>query len=240
MGFVVVLAVVLVGYFLIKPPRSEDEGIPGAKVTGEIEPIKITQVDIKETNFSGSKPAIAGSAEVARVTREYVDQQVKDFKGDADRDVPDVREKFGADHPAANYTIDIEAKYMPGTKTNSIILNMYMYTGGANGNSLYTVFTESKKTGEMLSLSDIILTAKKEEFRMLVVNNLLSWRPEDSEGLVLFEDVVGGLTFDSFKDWSLDSENLTLYFDKYEIGPGVLGAMAFPISRSKIESYLAL
>jgi hypothetical protein len=49
---------------------------------------------------------------------------------------------------------------------------------------------------------------------------------------------VDNLKFESFSNWSMDEENLTLYFSQYEIGPGVLGPVAFPIPLTKIKDFL--
>lgn len=240
-GFVIVLVVVLAGYFLIHSPTNMVEENPDDKVTGEETPIKITEVDIKEANFTGKKPVVEGSARIAVEARKYIDDQVKMFKADADIEVPDMRDKFGEDHPTANYTFEMEAKYVPGTKTDSIVLSSYLYTGGANGNSLYTVFTENNATGELYPLSKLVKADKQEAFTDLVKKSLISWRPEGSEGLVVFEEVIQeDLTFEMLKDYTLDEKNLTLYFDKYEIGPGALGAVPFAIPLSRMEGMLTL
>lgn len=240
-GFIVVMCVALVGYWLINRPNNEPTVNPEDKISGNEEvPIAIEKVDIKETNFTGSKPAISGSAQIAIEAQKYINAQIAEFKKSADEEVPDMRDKFGADHPTANYTVDIEAKYLPGTKTDSIVLNMYFYTGGANGNSLYTVFTENNATGEILKLKDLVKKDQQLAFANLVKTSLLNWRPEESEGLVVFEDTVQELTFDMLSDFSLDDKNLTLYFDKYEVGPGALGAIAFPIPLTKVSGMLTI
>ena len=56
----------------------------------------------------------------------------------------------------------------------------------------------------------------------------------------VFQDDVKKLTFDSFKNFSFDETSLVIYFDKYEIGPGALGAVAFPLSLTTIQQYLSL
>jgi hypothetical protein len=201
-------------------------------------PISIRTEDIKEENFSGTTAVISGSSALATAARAYVESEIAQFRTSANEEVPDIRSEFGSDNPMANYTIDISAKYTWGSKTESIIINEYAYTGGANGHSLYTVMTSIAGGGTLLSLSDVIARDKRSAFVGLIKKELIAWRPEESEEPVVFEDEVKNLTFDSFVDWSLDDQNLVLYFDKYEVGPGVLGAVAFPISRGKIKSFL--
>ena len=75
-------------------------------------------------------------------------------------------------------------------------------------------------------------------FANFVKKDLKAWRPEGSTESVVFEDEVKNLNFDSFVNWSLDDKNLILYFDKYQIGPGALGAVAFSLKLEKIKNYL--
>lgn len=240
-GFVIVLAFILVGVFLFKksdttvinqlPPKQT----PEKSVTSST---AISTQNIMEENFTGTRPVIVGDTLISLRARDYIKERVADFKTQADKDVPDMREKFGADSPMANYTIDIGAKYVKGDKTESIIIDMYAYTGGANGNSSFKVITASRGNGKILSLSDIIKKGQENAFTEFLKKELSAWKPTGADGPVVFPEEVNNLKFDSFQNWSLDDKNLTIYFDKYEIGPGVLGAVAFPLSFDKINNFL--
>ncbi len=203
-------------------------------------PITITTKNIDEKNFTGKMTVVAGPAASNLVieSNKYIKSTVASFKAQADKDVPDMREKFGADSPTANYTIEIEGTHIKGDKTESIVLSTYAYTGGANGNSTYKVFTASKD-GKILSLSDVIGEYQEDAFAEHVRKQLTAWRPEESTGPVVFEEEVANLTFSSFTNWAIDGSNLVLYFDKYEIGPGVLGAVAFPLPLSSLKTFLS-
>ena len=200
--------------------------------------VSIAKRQIKEENFSGSMPVITGSGVLADAARVYVDTAVNDFRKSAKEEVPPMRKQFGADSPTANYTFDLDAKYVDGPDYASIVVSGYAYTGGANGNSFYEVFTASRFGQKVLSLKDIIDTARQADFTRLVKSELLAWRPQGSTSTVVFEDTVSDLTFQSFTNWSLNDKNLTLYFNKYDIGPGVLGAVEFPIPLTKVKDYL--
>lgn len=201
-------------------------------------PVSITKKEISETNFSGSKPLIEGSSVLVKEANKYIEQTIADFRTTADNDVPDMRAKFGSDSPTTNYSIDTEAKYIKSNSTESIVLNQYMYTGGANGNSIYKVFTASLKTGKNLSITDEIKPEKQTAFLALLKKKLLAWRPEGSTQSVVFSTEVNSLTMDSLRNWSLDQKNLTIYFDKYAIGPGVLGPVAFTIPLDTLKDFL--
>ncbi len=150
--------------------------------------------------------------------------------------MPDLRRQFGEDNPTANYSIDINAKEIKSAETDSIIISVYTYTGGAHGSSYYKVFNVSVLEDKILFLSDIITGNKQTVFTERVKNELNNWKPDGA--VVVFGEEVNGLTFASFKNWTLDDKTLTIYFDQYEIGPGVLGAVGFPISLDKVKDLL--
>jgi len=201
-------------------------------------PIIIKKESIKENNFSGTKPLITGSGTLVDTTKSYIDQRVKEFRVQANNDVPDMKKNFGNDSPIAKYTIDINARYTKSDNTESIIIDEYVYTGGANGNSSYKVFTSSLSSQKILSLSDVVEISKQDSFTSLVKKELMNWRPEGNKESVVFPDEVETLTFNSFRNWSFSGNNLVIYFDKYEIGPGSIGASAFPIPYTKIKDFL--
>lgn len=204
--------------------------------------ISIGSIEIKEKNFTGKVATIEGESELAKKSQAYIDGVVAEFKKRADTEVPDMLEEFGSDSPSANYEIGIDAKDIKSAKTESVAMLIYEYTGGAHGNSLYKVITASssldKILSRILSLSDVIKKDKQSAFTEVVKNGLMAWRPYESTDTVVFPEDVQGLKFDSFANWSLDEENLILYFAQYEIGPGVLGPVAFPVPIEKIKDFL--
>ena len=202
-------------------------------------PITISEEDIHEDNFTGSKSVIEGSGVIADNARAYIEDTVASFKKSADEEVPAMRKQFGDDSPTSHYELVIKAIYLKNNKTESIVIDQYVYTGGANGSSSYKVFNQSVD-GRAISLSDIIASDKQDEFVNLVKNKLLSWKPEDSEYSPVFKDAVMELSFESFDNWSIDDQSLTIYFDKYAIGPGALGAIKFPVKISEIKGLLSI
>lgn len=236
--FVLLLIVLKVGIYKFISNNNDDVNVENEEQISDNKiPISISTKDIKEKNFSGTKPEISGSSPIVVEAQAYIEQRISDFRTQANNDVPEMRKEFGAENPTSNYTIDINATYLKSEKTESIVISEYVYTGGANGNNSYKVITISLSEGKVLSLSDVIKKDKQTDFVSFVKKELINWRPVGSEGSVVFEEEVKNLVFDSFKNWSLDNENLVLYFDKYQIGPGVLGAVAFPLSLNKIKNF---
>lgn len=226
---VAVLLVIGIARYLKHSPKE-------AEVESEAIPVSIAKETIQEENFSGSKVAILGSSIVARSGRAYVEETISQFKSRADSEVPDIRKEFGQDAPPSHYTIDINGTYIRSATTESIVLDQYVYTGGANGSSSYKVFTASLADNVLLPLSALV--KNQDAFVAYVKKSLMEKGPEGSGQLSVFEDDVKALSFDSFSNWSLDPDNLTIYFDKYAIGPGALGAVAFPFPLSEIKQFM--
>jgi hypothetical protein len=104
--------------------------------------------------------------------------------------------------------------------------------------STYKVFTARRSDGEMIPITALIPEEKQNDFVNLVKVDLLKWQPDGTEAPVVFADQVKDLTIDSFANYSLDDENMTIYFDKYVIGPGALGAVPFNLSRSEVSNFI--
>jgi len=239
-GLILVVVAIVVASWVFWGNKTAEPMVDNSgttKIDSEI-PVSITTKKIIENNFSGSVPVITGTSSSAIEAQKYIDQTIADFKTRADTEVPDMKAEFGPNSPPATYSIDITADYQKSTKTESIIISEYVYTGGANGMSIYKVFTNSLETGNILSLSDMIKPEKRDAFVSLVKQKLLVWTPYGVTEPVVFPDEVNKLTFDSFTNWSLDGLNLNIYFDKYDIGPGALGAVVFPIPLADIQDFL--
>jgi hypothetical protein len=238
----IVILLIIGGIFLFKKNANAPAVVEPTTQTATPEkstPITIKDEPINETNFTGTESIISGSGPLADAARTYIDGTVATFKETADEEVPDLKAQSGPDAEANAYEIDIKATYIKTSETSSIIITDYEYTGGANGNNSYKVFTVSNATGVILSLSDVISADKQAAFTAYVKNALLTWVPDGSDSPAVFADQVAALTFNSFTDWSFDKSNLIIYFDEYAVGPGSLGPIAFPLPISKIKTYLA-
>ena len=237
LGSVIFLAVVIGGAYYIQSRKDTVPTEPQAEVSGPSVPFTISEEDLEEENFSGTVARIGGDSPIALASRSYIDGILSEFKKSADTDVPAMRKEFGPDSPSANYSMDVTASRVESADTESAVIGIYTYTGGAHGSSSYKVFTASKSNGELLALSDIVKADQKEEFTSYVKNKLNKWGP-GGEGSVVFPEEVEDLEFGSFVNWALDGKSLILYFSQYEIGPGVLGAVAFPLSLEELKDYL--
>jgi hypothetical protein len=223
-------------YAQTQKPGEEAGKTPPPEQT--LTPITITSKEILEENYTGSQPVILGEGKLPETARSYIETLVTEFAAQADAEVPGMREEWGEDSGAASYNIEIGAKLLQSEQTRSIVITEYVYTGGAHGSSSYKALTASSKSGELLSLSDILKEGKKTAFTELAKKKLNGFRPSGSETPVVFPEDVADLSFDSFKNWALDNNDLILYFAQYEVGPGVLGAFELNIPRTELAEVL--
>ncbi|MDB5254637.1 MAG: Cu amine oxid [Candidatus Nomurabacteria bacterium] len=238
---VVVMGIAVLSYVHYKTknieiPVSEVPQAPA--VSTQSESVTIMEATISEPNYTGTKPVIGGKGVLADAARTYIKNSIDDFAAEADKEVPGLRKQYGNDAPSSHFTIDINAKMIESAATQSIVTDSYLYTGGANGNSSYKVFTATR-SGTLLSIHDIVKPDAKDSFVAFIKKRLLTYSPDGATPSV-FPDEIKDLTIDSFSDFSFDDKNMTVYFDKYEIGPGALGAVAFPIPLGSIQPYIQL
>lgn len=235
----IVLALLLAGFYLYQKKKTvdiiENENPVSAE---EADVTVITPKELTEENFSGTIPVIEGSSALAHAARTHVNERLKEFKTEADAQVPRIREDFGADSPSANYSLEMSAAKIESDITRSIVISEYVYTGGAHGGSSYKVITASKTDDKILALGDVIENGSRPAFTKLVQEKLLAWRPDGGDSPVVFPEDVKNLTFENIPNWALSNESLILHFSQYEVGPGVLGAFEFPIPRSEIIDYM--
>jgi len=238
-GFVIALLVLLVVIVINnKTEKTPPHTDPVRKETPASSPISITTEKISEDNFSGKMPVVSGSQFIALEARNYTTEIINEFRTQANKDVPAMREQFGQDSPSANYNIEITAIHKKGPTTESIVMSVYEYTGGAHGTSVYKVITSSLSSGDILSLKNIIKTGQETAFTEFIKKELRNWRPEGGDTITLFPETVSELNFGSLNNWSLNDKNLVIYFGQYSIGPGALGSTEFPVSRGKLAPFL--
>jgi len=200
-------------------------------------PATIGSEEITETYFSGSVATIHGTSVAALRAQAELTNRLDEFRAQANEQVPALHAQFGPEVPAGHYEITLSASVVESADTETIVISEYRYTGGANGMSTYTTFTSPQKGGSLIALADIVLPEQKEAFTDIVRTKLQAWA-EEREGAMLFTEDVAALTFDSFTNWSVSDEALTIYFDKYAVGPGALGTIELTIPRTELADFL--
>ena len=113
----------LVNQILIWERTLPEKIIPSKEEPKTVTPPTITTKKITEES---TVPVILGSSAVAVQARAYIDKTISEFRKEANN---------------GGYEINIDAKYIKSDKTESIVLSVYSYTGGAHGSSIYKVIT---------------------------------------------------------------------------------------------------
>jgi hypothetical protein len=237
-GFVVVVIIAFVYVYYTREPKEvvTQNSTPDPVVLTQ-KPV-VSKKEIKEENFSGSTLSIAGESILAKESRKYVVSTIDDFRKRANEEVPDLKKQFGPDVPTAEYSIDMDGTYLESDKTQSLVIGSYVYTGGANGMSLYKVFTASKKDGHIIPITEAIKKESQTDFVKVLKDDLMAWKPEGMDESPVFKDEVEKLTLKDMANWSLDNNNLYIYFDKYTIGPGALGPVTFPLPIYSVKQFI--
>lgn len=113
----------------------------------------------------------------------------------------------------------------------SVSLNNSMYFGGvASGEG--ACYTFDPKTGEQLSLSDLVDAGSVEDLKELIIQGLL----EEYPGIESREDILTNVreldySMDDFKFYVKDGQ-VWIDFDKYEIADGASGIFSVPLPLS--------
>ncbi|MEO5645927.1 MAG: RsiV family protein [Candidatus Paceibacterota bacterium] len=236
----IVIAIAVVGYVHYKNISVTTSPVISNNTPETSKTITISTERIDEDTFTGTKPVLIGSGTLANTARKYIVDSITTFAAQADKEVPSLRQEYGNDAPSAQYTIDINAKEIDSSTTQSLIIDSYLYMGGANGSSMYKAFTTRSSNGDLIAIRDLVKPTRQKAFVPFMQKKLLTWRPDGTDQPMIFEDEIKNLTIDSFSNFSLDDKNLTIYFDKYQIGPGALGAVAFPIPLTLLKDYILL
>lgn len=120
----------------------------------------------------------------------------------------------------------------------SIVLNHYEFTGGAHGNFYSVGYTIDFKSGNLLTLEDVLNPSSIDEISRLCEKKIL--QTYDAETLTdagLFED---NIELNSEQDFYLLNDALVLQFDPYEIAPFSMGNIDIILPFSEIKEHILL
>lgn len=238
----VLLFIVLIGIAVFAYVKNRNASVPEpiqeeVPVSQPAEPqnVNISEEAVKEQNFTGKRPVFAGTGSLVSLSGQYVDQYFADFKKTADAEVPEMIKEFGPDSSAGKYSLELEANLVIGKDTTSVVMSGYDYRGGANGNSFYKAITVSNETGEQIQITDLIKQEKQQEFVAFVKNKILTeWKDRG-----IFPEAVQMVTMELLSNWSMDENGaLTIYFDKYAVGAGAMGATKLVIPAVDLQKYM--
>lgn len=120
----------------------------------------------------------------------------------------------------------------------SIVLNHYEFTGGAHGNFYSVGYTIDLKSGNLLTLEDILHPNSMDEIISLCEEKILeAYAAETLTDAGLFED---NLELNFEQDFFVINDALVIQFDPYEIAPFSMGNIEIILPLKEIENHIML
>ncbi|KOA18941.1 peptidoglycan-N-acetylmuramic acid deacetylase PdaC [Clostridium homopropionicum DSM 5847] len=111
----------------------------------------------------------------------------------------------------------------------SLYIDYYQFTGGAHGSTVRKCYNYDLNTGERLRLNDLFKanTSYKE-----IINKEIENQINKNKG-IYFPEYFKGISDNQC--FSIDKDNLIIYFQQYDIAPYAAGIPEFKISLSKFN-----
>lgn len=113
----------------------------------------------------------------------------------------------------------------------SFVVRLYYYTGGAHGNNEIHTFNYDVKEEKKITIMDFLSSDQKslENLAVLSAQDITSQLEADGftvEGFMeqMIEDGTKP-TEENYKNFNFNYNSLTIYFQQYQVAPGVVGPM---------------
>ncbi|MFW6282708.1 MAG: RsiV family protein [Minisyncoccales bacterium] len=184
--------------------------------------VSLKEEELREDNYEIDVEEIKSNSLGADEVNKFIKKQISDFKEKSNNEVPPLRER-GFDH---KYTMNIDVESHQNENYVSYILNIGKYTGGANMNQIIESFIFNKDNNKEVTLSDIILENKKDEFMKQVRKAL---KEADT-----FPGIEDNFHFSDIHSFYLTEDKLNIVFSKYEVAPGAAGIIEISIDSDKL------
>ena len=142
------------------------------------------------------------------------------------------------------YSLDVTYEvYHHQDELLSLVFNIYMYTGGAHGNSFFSTFTWNLADETLLTFDDLF----QEEFNQYLVlaplvESALSIRMSGFIGMEPDMDWIiegTGENPDNYTSFAVSDDALILFFPPYQVAPYAAGPQKVGITFFDLQSVLA-
>lgn len=176
---------------------------------------------------------------------ELINQKLSSFKENASRNWEALRSMpdspFG-EYPAPFY---FEAVWKP-IQTNkdyiSFVINLYSFEGGAHGNSEVFAFNYDLKNKKEVTFKDFIGNSQEKlnKISKLVIADLegqilITERDKDDEELKSMIREGASPKFENYENFSFYKNKLAIYFQKYQVAPGVFDTMEVKLYENQLK-----
>lgn len=111
----------------------------------------------------------------------------------------------------------------------SLYIDYYQFTGGAHGSTVRKCYNYNLSTGEKLAINDLF---KSNAFYKEIINKEIDNQINKNKG-IYFPKYFKGISDNQC--FSIDKDNLIIYFQQYDIAPYATGIPEFKIPHSKLN-----
>lgn len=216
---------------IITPSQAETGAI---KVTNLVVKEKS---DIMETDLN--IPVVSGpldSGVLSTINQRFEEDAMK-LKQTLEAEVKD----YAAECKAAGYPVrpyQLFTRYKQCSLNNDILslyVDYYQFTGGAHGITNRQAYNIDLKTGKLLPLAELFKPGY--DYKKVIdqeIRRQIALEPDS-----YFEGDMGFKGITNEQNYYLDSENLVVYFNQYEIAPYAAGIPEFKIKKQQCQSFFS-
>lgn len=195
-------------------------------------PTEATNAEALENMQRGITKLLFGSnlqtTDIEYAMAAYNENAVEHYREINEEYVADIDEEWEF---LLNWSESLEGNFLPEYKDMvSYTRYIYGYSGGAHGMDARTAATFCLKTGEIVTESNLFIEGYEEKLTEALRRNLLL-SIEDKE--MLFETEIYPSS-----DFYLTAKGITYIYQRYEIGPYVLGIIEVTIPWNEIQDIL--
>uniref|UniRef100_UPI00344FF40E polysaccharide deacetylase family protein n=1 Tax=Carnobacterium TaxID=2747 RepID=UPI00344FF40E len=238
-GWILIVLLLLITFFGIKKISAKQAVEPidsnNKSVASGIYPGLNLKTTTKETSLytvSISQPYTETKAINKKIDK-WINQQKKEFTADT----AESKNMLEDNDFRAHLNIQVQTNQL-ADKLYSLELEAYQISGGANGLTRMKPFIIDLNRNKVLTIKDIF---QLDSDNIQTIKKIISKEIQSDKE-------VGSYVFDDYSDkalenpekWnvSVSSENVTFYFDQYEIAAGAAGAIKAEIPIKKMEPFL--
>jgi len=162
-----------------------------------------------------------GSQKAEEDIKKYTDMKLDKFAKDASTDNDPDSKSF------RQWEMKINVKHTESKKIDSYLLESYEYTGGAHGNHFFKSFNYDKKTGQLLTLDDILSSKDAlKELSKIADKYFLTKK-------ISYEKSGAAPKEENWPLWYADANNIVFVFPPSTIASSAVGEQRLPVSVEK-------
>lgn len=233
---VLLLAGIVFGVNQAVAKVTEESSEPKEKIVdSSVYPGLNIKTKTKETDLytlSISQP-YTKNKQVNKPIEDWVNQQEKEFTAE----IEESENILVENDFRAHLNIQVNTEKI-ADRVYTLTFQSYQITGGANGITKMKSFVIDLNQNKMLQPDDVFQLNEEsiKEIQKLIMEDLHS---NEKVSSYIFDDYAKKALNDPEKwKWSVNSKNVTFYFDEYEIAAGAAGAIKVEIPIKKIKPYL--